>query len=180
MSSCSHHHHYEIVLAPDPVLKQKCDPVERVDDELRQLMDDMLHTMYHAEGIGLAAPQIAINKRVLVLDVEQNDAGIDSNPLVFVNPEIIWSSDTPNIYNEGCLSIPTHYAEIERPEKVRVKYIDYDGKQQEIEADGILATCLQHEIDHLDGVLFIDYLSTLKRNMIIKKMKKMKKNMQLL
>lgn len=171
---------YDIVLAPDPVLKTKCDPIERIDDEVRALMDDMLHTMYEAEGIGLAAPQIAINKRLLVLDVEQGKDGERDTPMIFANPEIIWSSEEPNIYNEGCLSIPTHYAEIERPKIVRVKYLDRDGKHQEIEADGLLATCLQHEIDHLDGVLFIDYLSSLKRNIIIKKMKKMKKNIQAL
>lgn len=167
---------YDIVLAPDPILKTKCDPIERIDDEVRTLMDDMVHTMYEAEGIGLAAPQIAINKRLLVLDVDQNERGEGAKPMVFANPEIVWSSEEPNIYNEGCLSIPTHYAEIERPKIVRVKYLDYDGNSQEIEADGLLATCLQHEIDHLDGILFIDYLSSLKRNMIIKKMKKMKKN----
>lgn len=171
---------YDIVLAPDAVLKTKCDPFERIDDETRTLMDNMLHTMYDAEGIGLAAPQIGITKRVLVLDVEQGEDEDSGNPMVFVNPEIIWSSDEPNIYNEGCLSIPTHFAEIERPKMIRVKYLDYDGKQQEIEADGLLATCLQHEIDHLDGILFIDYLSNLKRNIIIKKMKKMKKNIPLL
>jgi peptide deformylase len=132
------------------------------------------------QGIGLAAPQIALSKRLLVLDVEQDDETGHGNPQVFANPEILWSSDDPNIYNEGCLSIPGHYAEIERPKIIRVKYLDYDGKQQEIEADGLLATCLQHEIDHLDGVLFIDYLSTLKRNMIIKKMKKSKKNISAL
>ena len=170
---------YDIVLAPDPVLKTPGTALERVDDETRRLMDDMLETMYHAEGIGLAAPQIAISKRLLVLDVEQTEDG-PGNPMVFANPEIIHSSDTPNVYNEGCLSLPEHYAEIERPKIVRVKYIDYDGNPQEIEADGLLATCLQHEIDHLDGVLFIDYLSNLKRNMILKKMRKMKKNIQML
>jgi peptide deformylase len=171
---------YDIVLAPDPVLKKLATPLERIDDETRQLMDDMIDTMYDGQGIGLAAPQIALSKRLLVLDVEQDEEKDSGNPQVFANPEILWSSDDPNIYNEGCLSIPGHYAEIERPKIIRVKYLDYDGKQQEIEADGLLATCLQHEIDHLDGVLFIDYLSTLKRNMIIKKMKKSKKNISAL
>lgn len=175
---------YDIVLAPDPILKTMCDPIETIDDEIRKLADDMLETMYHSQGIGLAAPQIAINKRMLVLDVEQSEAaeGEDprGNPMVFINPEIIHSSDTPNTYMEGCLSIPTHYAEVERPKVIRVKYLDTQGQQQEIEADGLLATCLQHEIDHLDGVLFIDYLSSLKRNMIIRKMQKMKKGIKTL
>lgn len=167
---------YDIILAPDPVLKKAAAPLEGIDDDTRKLMDDMLDTMYDAEGIGLAAPQIAISKRLLVLDVEQGENNTRGKPQVFANPEILWSSETPNTYEEGCLSIPGHHAEIERPKLIRVKYLDYDGKQQEIEADGLLATCLQHEIDHLDGILFIDYLSNLKRNIILKKMKKAKKN----
>lgn len=168
-----------IVVAPDPVLKRKAHEVGAVDDELRKQIDDMMETMYDGNGIGLAAPQVGISNRVLVLDVKQreHESGVPQpvEPMHFVNPEIIWSSEERNVYNEGCLSIPEHYAEIERPKKVRVKYVDYDGKQQELEADGLLATCLQHEIDHLDGILFIDYLSQLKRNIILRKVKKMMK-----
>lgn len=171
---------YDIVYAPDPILKTVCEPIETVDADVKKLANDMLQTMYEAKGIGLAAPQIAIKKRMLVLDVDQNEEGEDGKPMVFINPEILHSSDEPNTYMEGCLSIPTHYAEVERPKIVRVKYLDIDGKSQELEADGLLATCLQHEIDHLDGVLFIDYLSSLKRKMIIKKMQKMKKGIQTL
>ncbi len=171
----------QIVWAPDPVLKKMSSEFERIDDETRALADDLLDTMYNEDsGIGLAAPQIAVNKRMLVMDVERNEDGSPNTPLVMINPEIIWSSDEPNIYMEGCLSFPTHYAEVERPKRVKAKYLDVEGKELEIEADGLLATCLQHEIDHLDGVLFTDYLSTLKRNMIIRKMKKMKKGIRAL
>lgn len=171
-----------IYIAPAAVLKKVADPVEAVNDDLKKLMDDMLETMYRAPGIGLAAPQVGVSKRVLVLDVEQPRGPDDEdlpdisarkgNPICFVNPEILWSSAEPNVYDEGCLSLPGQYAEIERPKKVRVKYVTYDGQQAELEADGLLATCLQHEIDHLDGVLFVDHLSTLKRNMIMRRLKK--------
>ncbi len=159
-----------ILVAPDPRLKTKAKPVEAVDDDLRKLIDDMLETMYEAPGIGLAAPQVGVLKRLLVLDVAGKDD--PPAPMAFINPEIVWESDDLNVYEEGCLSIPAHYAEVERPAAVRVRYLDRDGKRQEIEADGLLATCLQHEIDHLDGKLFIDYLSSLKRNMILRKLKK--------
>ena len=162
-----------IVLAPDPVLKTKAKPVEAVDDSIRQLMDDMLETMYAAPGIGLAANQIGVLKRVLVLDVARE--GDAPKPIGMANPEVVWRSDEMSTYNEGCLSLPEHYADITRPAAVRVRYVDRDGAKQEIEADGLLATCIQHEIDHLDGILFVDHLSTLKRNMILKKLVKLKK-----
>ena len=171
---------YDIVYAPDPILKTVCDPIETVNDDVKKLANDMLETMYDSQGIGLAAPQIAIKKRMLVLDVDQDEDGEGGTPMVFINPKILHSSDEPNVYKEGCLSIPTHYAEIERPKIVRIEYLDMEGQKQEIEADGLLATCLQHEIDHLDGILFIDYLSSLKRKMIIKKMQKMKKGIKTL
>lgn len=162
-----------IYVAPHPVLKKIAEPVAGgVTDELRRLMDDMLETMYAAKGIGLAAPQVGVSKRILVMDIEQGEDGEKGTPRFFVNPEITWSSAEINTYNEGCLSVPGQYAEVERPEKVRVSYLDYDGKEKEIEADGLLATCLQHEMDHLDGVLFVDHLSTLKRDMLMRKLKK--------
>jgi peptide deformylase len=170
-----------IYVAPHPVLKTRAEPVAgSVTDDLRKLMDDMLDTMYDANGIGLAAPQVGISKRILVIDIEQGDReerdGTRGNPLCFVNPEIVWTSDHINIYEEGCLSIPGQYAPVERPEKVRVKFLDYDGNAQEIEADGLLATCIQHEIDHLDGILFTDHLSKLKRDMLLRKLKKFTKD----
>jgi len=160
----------EIINVPDPLLKTLSDPVSQVDDDLRRLMDNMLETMYAAPGIGLAAIQVAVPKRVIVLDVEGDEE--ERQPLFLVNPEVVWSSDDSNVYNEGCLSVPEHYAEVERPASVRVKYLGYDGAPQEQLMDGLLATCVQHEIDHLNGVVFIDYLSKLKRNMIIKKVRK--------
>jgi peptide deformylase len=162
-----------IVLAPDPVLKAKAKPVAAVDDSIRRLMDDMLETMYAAPGIGLAANQIGVLKRVLVLDVARE--GDAPAPMGMANPEIVWASPEQSVYNEGCLSLPEHYADITRPAAVRVRYLDRDGKSREIEADGLLATCVQHEIDHLNGVLFVDHLSALKRNMILKKLVKLKK-----
>jgi peptide deformylase len=162
-----------ILTAPDPRLKKKAQPVEKVDDGIRQLMADMLETMYAAPGIGLAAPQVGVGQRVLVLDVARE--GEPPNPLKIVNPEIVWASDDDAAYEEGCLSVPEHYAEVVRPRAVKVRYLDEAGAQREIEAEGLLATCLQHEIDHLDGVLFIDHLSALKRNMILRKLLKEKK-----
>ncbi len=163
-----------IYVAPHPVLKKVAEKVTGgVTDELRKLMDDMLETMYAAPGIGLAAPQVGVSKRLLVLDLTPRaDETSKGNPQFFVNPEITWVSEELNIYNEGCLSVPEQYAEVERPEKIRLKFMDYHGKEQEIEVDGLLATCLQHEIDHLDGVLFVDHISTLKRDMIMRKVKK--------
>ncbi len=162
-----------ILVAPDPRLKQTSKPVKQVDDEVRRLMGDMLETMYQAPGIGLAAPQVGQLKRVIVLDLAREDE--EPQPLRLANPEIVWVSDDDATYNEGCLSVPEHYADVVRPAACRVKYLDYNNKPQEIEADGLLATCLQHEIDHLDGVLFIDHLTSLKRNIILRKLLKTKK-----
>lgn len=162
-----------IVVIPDPILRTTSKPVERVDDELRKFADDMLATMYDAPGVGLAAIQVAQPIRMLTVDVSEKDE--EPKPQVFINPEIVKKSDTPNVYEEGCLSIPDVYAEVERPAEVTVSYLDLSGKQNTIEADGMLATVLQHEIDHLDGALFIDYLSKLKREMVIRKFKKLAK-----
>ena len=163
-----------LIILPDPLLRQVSTPIERVDDDMRQLADDMLETMYDAPGIGLAAIQIGVPRRLLVIDVAKE--GEDKRPLVFINPEIITSSDERSVYEEGCLSIPDYYAEVERPASVTVKSIGRDGKEQLTEADGLLATCLQHEIDHLNGVLFIDHISRLKREMVIKKFTKAAKS----
>ena len=160
-----------LIILPDPLLRLVSKPVERVDADLRRLASDMLETMYDAPGIGLAAVQVGQPIRMLVLDLAKDDQPKD--PQILINPEIVDRSDDRSIYEEGCLSIPDYYAEVERPAKVRVKYVDRDGKQQEVEADGLLATCLQHEIDHLDGVLFIDHISKLKRDMVVKKFKKL-------
>ncbi len=163
----------EILIVPDPRLKKECEPVEAVNDEIKTLLDDMLETMYAAPGIGLAAPQIGVMKSVVVMDV--SDDKDKPEPLKLINPEIIWESEETSIYQEGCLSIPEQYADVERPAEVGMRYMDENGETHEIEADGLLATCIQHEIDHLDGVLFTDYLSALKRNMIMKKVQKLQK-----
>ncbi|MFC3053723.1 peptide deformylase [Kordiimonas pumila] len=168
----------EIINVPDPLLRTTSQPVGQVDDDLRRLMDNMLETMYAAPGIGLAAIQVAVPKRLLVMDTDGGEE--EQKPLFLVNPEIIWESPEFNIYNEGCLSVPEHYAEVERPAAVKVRYIDYHGEQQERLMEGLAATCVQHEIDHLDGVVFIDYLSKLKRNMIIRKVQKATKDTQIL
>jgi peptide deformylase len=162
-----------ILTAPDPRLKQVSAPVKQVDAGVRTLMDDMLETMYQAPGIGLAAPQVGVLKRVIVLDIARE--GEDPQPLRLANPEVVWVSDEDVIYNEGCLSVPEHYADVARPKACRVKYLDHENKHREIAAEGLLATCLQHEIDHLDGVLFIDHLTSLKRNIILRKLLKAKK-----
>jgi len=162
-----------IIKAPDPILKKRCMPVNSVNDEIRKLMDDMLETMYAAPGVGLAAPQVAIHKRVIVVDASGRDS--ERSPLQMVNPDIVKVSDDIATFDEGCLSFPDQYAEVERPACVRVRYIDYDNEPQEIEARGLLSPCIQHEIDHLDGKLFVDHISILKRNMILRKMKKLKK-----
>ena len=162
-----------IIKAPDPILKKRCTPVDAVDDEIRRLMDDMLETMYSAPGVGLAAPQIAIHKRIIVVDGSDPDSG--PSPLQIANPEIVKLSDDIATFDEGCLSFPDQYAEVKRPVSVRVRYIDYNNAPQEIEAEGLLSTCIQHEIDHLDGKLFVDHISMLKRNMILRKMTKLKK-----
>ncbi|MGF0537535.1 peptide deformylase [Agrobacterium sp. ES01] len=159
-----------LIILPDPILRQSSQPVERFDSDLHKLADDMLDTMYEAPGIGLAAIQIGVARRLLVIDISKEDE--DRQPLVFINPEIITSSDERSTYEEGCLSIPDYYAEVERPAAVTVKSLDRDGREQMTEADGLLATCLQHEIDHLNGVLFIDHISRLKREMVIKRFTK--------
>ena len=163
----------KIIVEPDPILRKKCNPIEKVDDEIKKLMKDMLETMYDAPGIGLAAIQIGILKRLVVIDISKDEK---KNPLFLVNPKIISQSKTTSVYEEGCLSLPGQFAEIERPSECLVKYIDLDGKEKELKADGLLATCIQHEVDHLNGILFIDYLSKLKKDMIIKKISKLKKN----
>jgi len=164
----------EILIAPHPLLKQVCDPVAEVDEAVRALMDDMLETMYDAEGIGLAASQIGDMRRVVVMDLSGRDE--EPAPQFFVNPEITWQSEDTRLYNEGCLSIPGLYEEVERPSRVRARYLDYSGEAKEVEADGLLATCLQHEIDHLNGVLFWDHLSRLKRSMMMRRLQKAMKS----
>ena len=165
-----------ILTAPDPRLKKISKPVEKVDDEIRQLMDDMLETMYVAPGIGLAAPQVGVLKRVIVVDVA--DEGEEPQPLKLANPELIWVSDHDTNYNEGCLSLPEHYAEVVRPAEIKVRYLDHQNEIRELAADGLLATCIQHEIDHLDGILFVEHISALKRNMILRKLLKSKKTQE--
>ncbi len=162
----------DIVSIPDPILRQKSAPVEAITDETRRFMDRMLKTMYEAPGIGLAAVQVGEPRRIVTIDVSRDEVE-KRNPLFLVNPEIVWSSqDERSTYEEGCLSIPEYYAEVERPARVRFRYIDYDGKPQEQDADGLLAVCVQHEIDHLNGVLFIDHISKLKREIVIRRFTK--------
>jgi peptide deformylase len=160
----------EIIKLPDPQLRQKSEPVTEVDSAVRRLIDDMLETMYAAPGIGLAAIQVGVPKRIVVIDLAKEDQ--PKAPLVLINPVLAWSSDEMSIYQEGCLSIPDYYEDVERPSRVRVRYLDREGMPQEIEAEGLLATCLQHEIDHLDGMLFIDRISKLKRDRVIKRFTK--------
>jgi peptide deformylase len=156
-----------IITLPDPKLRLVSRKIERIDDSLRRLIDDMIETMHDAPGVGLAAIQIAEPVRLVVIDVARKEE--PPNPQVFVNPEVAWSSDERSTYEEGCLSIPEYYAEVERPASIRARYLDHEGKTREILAEGLLATVLQHEIDHLDGVLFIDHISKLKRDRVIKK-----------
>lgn len=162
-----------IITAPDPVLETVSTPVETVTDELRQQLDDMLETMYAAPGIGLAAIQVGIPKRMLVMDVSRE--GEEKQPYFIINPEITWVSDDDQLYEEGCLSLPEQYAEVERPAEIKVSYLDRNGEKQELHADGLMAVCLQHEMDHLDGILFVDHISALKRNMILRKLLKQKR-----
>ena len=163
----------QILTEPNKILREKSLSVENVDKSIQILMDDMLETMYAAPGIGLAAIQVGIPKRVIVLDIKQKEG--QKNPICLVNPEIIEKSKNNSTYEEGCLSVPGQFAEIDRPDKCHVKYLDYYGEKKEMKAEGTLATCIQHEIDHLEGILFIDYLSKLKKTMIIKKLSKQKK-----
>ena len=166
----------KILTEPDLFLRQKSTKVDEVNDEIRTLMDDMLETMYNAPGIGLAAIQVGVPKRVIVIDLSRDDE--KKNPLYFVNPEIISNSEMDATYEEGCLSVPGQYAEINRPDKCKIRYLDYNGNKQILDAKDLLATCIQHEIDHLEGILFIDYLSKLKKNMIVKKLSKQKKSLE--
>lgn len=159
-----------ILTVPDPVLKQRSAPVERVDDALRALMDDMLETMYAAPGIGLAAVQVGVPKRVIVMDLAGKDE--EPAPRYFVNPEILWRSEDLAPYEEGCLSVPEFYDEVQRPARVRLRYLNYQGEQVEEEAEGLFAVCIQHEMDHLEGLLFIDHLSRLKREQAVRKVRK--------
>ena len=163
----------KIIIEPDPILREKSSIVQTVNDELRKLLDRMLQTMYEAPGIGLAAVQVGILKRVIVIDISKDDQ--KKNPLYLINPKITFKSTNTSTYEEGCLSLPGHFAEIERPSECHINYIDYHGKEKNLKAEGLLATCIQHEIDHLNGILFIDYLSKLKKDMIIKKLIKQKK-----
>jgi peptide deformylase len=178
----------KILIEPNKILREKSLRIESVNKDIQQLMKDMLETLYAAPGIGLAAIQVGVAKRVIVMDISRsrNDIGSDKddinknedkkskNPMYFVNPEIIWKSEDKFTYEEGCLSLPNQFAEIDRPKQCHVKYLDYNGDPQELKAEGLLATCIQHEIDHLEGILFIDHLSKLKKSMIIKKLSKQK------
>jgi peptide deformylase len=178
-----------IIAVPDPRLKQVSEPVEAVTDDLRLLMDDMVETMHDAKGIGLAAIQVGVGKRVIVMDLSPSDSAEDGEsedrydlselkdePIrYFVNPEIVWTSEEMNNYQEGCLSVPGFYDDVERPQACKVNYLDYQGEPQELNCDGLLATCIQHEMDHLNGVVFLDHLSRLKRDMIVKKLRKLAK-----
>lgn len=162
-----------IITAPDPRLKTVAAPVDGVDGDIRQLMDDMLETMYAAPGVGLAAPQVGVLKRVIVADVARS--GEPPQPMRMANPEIVEASPNLSVFEEGCLSLPEHFAEVKRPETVRVRFLDHENEIREQDIDGFLATCIQHEMDHLDGVLFVDHISKLKRGMILRKLTKLKK-----
>lgn len=171
----------DIITVPDRRLKIISDPVEAVSEDVRLILDDMLETMYHANGIGLAAIQVGVSKRLIVMDISDRDGGVDpedgevnleTGPRYFVNPEIIWVSEETNNYQEGCLSVPSFYDDVERPKQCKVKYLDYDGVETTIDCDGLLATCIQHEMDHLNGVVFLDHLSRLKRDRVLKKIQK--------
>jgi peptide deformylase len=163
-----------LIILPDPVLRQVSKTIETVNDSVKRLADDLLETMYDAPGIGLAAIQVGEPLRMLVVDVSKDEEG--KKPQVFINPEIVTYTDERSTYEEGCLSIPGYYAEVERPAGVKVRYLDRDGKEQILDADGLLSTCVQHEIDHLDGVLFIDHISRLKREMVVRKFTKATKS----
>jgi peptide deformylase len=159
-----------IIEAPDPRLKTVSTDVEKVDDETRKLVADMLDSMYEADGIGLAAIQIGVPKRIIVMDLDQKNG--NNKPREFINPKITWRSEEMTTFEEGCLSVPEMYEEVERPARIKAEYLDKDGVKHEIEADGMLATCLQHEMDHLEGILFIDHLSRLKRGIVLRKLEK--------
>jgi peptide deformylase len=162
-----------IIVAPDPRLKITAKAVKAVDDDVRALMDDMLESMHVANGIGLAAPQVGDSRRVIVVDISRAEE--EPDPIRMANPELLWVSDEEGNHEEGCLSLPEQYAEVERPKSIRVRYLDRSGEEQELDATGMLATCIQHEMDHLDGILFVDHISSLKRKMILRKLSKAKK-----
>ena len=166
----------KILIFPDPRLRTVAKTVEVVDDSIKELAEDMLETMYAAPGIGLAAVQVGILKRLVVIDIAKEEE--NKKPIFLINPQIIHQSKNTSVYEEGCLSLPGQFAEIERPAECTIKYIDYNGKEKELKSDGLLATCIQHEVDHLNGILFIDYLSKLKKDMIIKKLVKQKKEIE--
>ena len=164
-----------LIIAPDPLLKQKSAPVKAVDDEVREALNDMLDTMYHSRGIGLAAVQVGMLKRMIVVDVDWRDEeSLTRNPLKLINAEILWDSEEESIYNEGCLSFPDQFSEVTRPKEIKVAYLDEQGNKKELQATGLLATCIQHEIDHTNGITFVDHISRLKRDMILKRLKKAK------
>ena len=163
----------KILTEPNKILRQKSEKVEKIDFQIQKLMDDMLETMYAAPGIGLAAIQIGIPKRIIVMDILRE--GENKNPMYFINPEIVWTEKENKTYEEGCLSVPGQFAEINRPKACHIKYLDYSGNEKLLKAEGLLATCIQHEMDHLEGILFIDYLSKLKKSMIVKKLSKSQK-----
>jgi peptide deformylase len=163
----------QVLIAPDPRLKLKAKPVAQVDSTVRRLMDDMLETMYLAPGIGLAAPQVGEALRIIVADVARDEE--EKQPIRMANPEILWRSDELATYNEGCLSLPEHYADVTRPAEIRVRYLDHENEIREMKAEGLLATVIQHEMDHLQGVLFVDHISPLKRNIILRKLAKTKR-----
>ena len=162
-----------IITAPDPRLNRRAQPVQKVDDSVRRLMDDMLETMYQAPGIGLAAPQVGVLKRIIVVDCAKADE--KPQPYKIANPEILWRSTEMLVNNEGCLSLPEHYADVERPAEIKLRYLDEQNEIRELHAKGLLATCIQHEIDHLEGLLFVDHISALKRNIILRKLAKTKR-----
>jgi len=166
-----------LIIAPDPRLKKKSDPVETVDDSIRELLNNMLATMYHSEGIGLAAVQVGVHKRCIVVDTEwRGELGdIPGNPIKLINPEITWDSDEDHTHKEGCLAFPDQFADVVRPKEVKVKYLDENGKPQELHATGLLATCIQHEIDHINGVVFVDHISYTRRDAIHRKLDKLKR-----
>ncbi|TLP45966.1 MULTISPECIES: peptide deformylase [Cohaesibacter] len=166
----------DIVKLPDPILREQSAPIERVDDDLRRLVENMFETMYDAPGIGLAGVQVGVTRRLFTVDCAKE--GDDKKPLCFINPEIIWKSEEISTYEEGCLSIPEYYAEVERPAEIKIRYMDQFGKDQEMHCDGLLATCVQHEFDHLNGALFIDYISKLRRDRVIKKFAKLAKQQE--
>ena len=165
----------DVIIAPDPRLKKVCSPVDTVGDQTATLMNDMLETMYAAPGIGLAAPQVGVHKRIIVVDAARGET--PPQPYKLVNPEIIWSSDETKEHEEGCLSLPTYYEQVIRPDRIKVRYVDEKNMEQELEADGLLSVVIQHEMDHLEGILFVDHISSLKRNMILRKLRKTKKQM---